>query len=75
MSEQKKTVFEAVTKDAATLAALLASLPVLETPWDKEFQKRYCKKCPSPDCDFCPHERFRNNPDWWLALTAEGAGL
>ena len=71
----KKTVFEAITKDAATLAALLGSLPVLEAPRDTEFHKRYCKKCPSPDCNYCPHERFRNNPAWWLNLSENGVKL
>ncbi len=33
MSKEKGTVFEAITKDAATLAALLGSLPVLEAPY------------------------------------------
>lgn len=45
MSKKKGTVFEAVTKDAATLAALLGSLPVLEAPWDDEFHKRFCSSC------------------------------
>lgn len=71
----KKTVFEAITKDKHTLAGFLRSLPIIEAPWDDEFHKRYCRKCPSPDCDYCPYERFRNNSEWWLALGAAGVKL
>lgn len=70
MSKKKGTVFEAVTKDAATLAALLGSLPVLEAPWDVAFQKRYCSSCTAENCDACANEQFRNNPEWWLSLPA-----
>ena len=73
---REATVFDAITKDAATLAGLLRSLPVLEAPWDAEFQKRYCSKCIRADCDDrdeCPYQEFRNNPEWWLALDAAGA--
>ena len=70
MSKKKGTVFEAVTKDAATLAALLGSLPVLEAPWDVAFQKRYCSSCTAENCDACENEQFRNNPEWWLSLPA-----
>lgn len=70
MSKKKGTVFEAVTKDAATLAALLGSLPVLEAPWDAAFQKRYCSSCTAENCDACANEQFRNNPEWWLSLPA-----
>lgn len=75
MSKGKTTVFEAVTKDAATLAALLASLPIIEAPWDDEFHKRYCASCNAENCDSCPHNAFRNNPMWWLALDASGVEL
>ena len=72
------SVFDAITKDAETLAGLLRSLPVLEAPWDTEFQKRYCAECLRADCDNegeCPHKRERNNPAWWLALDAAGVQL
>ena len=77
MDEQKTTVFEAITKDAATLAALLGSLPVLEAPWDDEFHKRFCSSCDAENCDAenCPNNAFRNNPAWWLALDASGVEL
>lgn len=72
------TVFDTITKDAATLAEVLASLPVIEAPWDTEFQKRYCSKCLRADCDSeseCPYQQERNNPAWWLALDAAGVEL
>lgn len=77
MSGQKTTVFEAVTKDAATLARLLGALPVLEAPWDDEFHKRYCATCDAENCDAenCPNNAFRNNPAWWLSLDATGVEL
>ena len=62
------TVFDALTADAATLGKFLRSLPVLDAPWDAEFQEKYCSKCKSADCDSCTHTEERNNPDWWLAL-------
>ena len=77
VDEKKTTVFEAVTKDAATLAALLGSLPQLEAPWDDEFHKRFCSSCDAENCDAenCPNNAFRNNPAWWLALDASGVEL
>ena len=76
--KKSETVFEAVTKDAATLARLLGALPVLEAPWDTEFQQRYCSKCFRADCDDadeCPYQQDRNNPAWWLSLDATGVDL
>lgn len=64
------TNFERVTSTQKALSDFLSSLPVLKGPWDDEFHKRYCVKCLSLDCDYCPHEKFRNNPEWWLALKA-----
>lgn len=74
---KKATVFEAITKDAQTLARVLGSLPVLEAPWDDAFHKQYCAGCDAENCDAenCPHNAFRNNPEWWLSLDAEAAEL
>ncbi|MFG6330869.1 MAG: hypothetical protein K1W28_03405 [Lachnospiraceae bacterium] len=72
---QEATVFEAITKDKPTLAGFLRSLPVIEAPWDDTFHKRYCAGCGKQDCDVCPNEEFRSNPEWWLSLKAEGAEL
>ncbi len=57
-----KTNFEALTADAQGLGRFLRSLPVLEAPWDTEFQKRYCSGCVAENCDACPNERFRTIP-------------
>lgn len=64
------TMFDAITKDKQTLAAFIRSLPVIEAPWDGEFQDRFCVDCGADSCDDCPNERFRNNPEWWLSLLA-----
>jgi len=76
-TKQGETVFEAVTKDAATLARMLGALPVLEAPWDTAFQKLYCVSCDADNCDAenCPNNAFRNNPAWWLSLDAAGVEL
>lgn len=36
-----KTNFEAIAAGAQELGRFLRSLPILEAPWDTEFQKRY----------------------------------
>ena len=64
------TVFERITESPEVLAAFLAALPVIDGPWDKEFQKRFCAGCAATDCDACPHATERNNPGWWLSLSA-----
>ena len=65
------TQFEQITKSQETLGAFLAALPVIEGPWDKEFQARFCAGC-AATCDVCPHAAERNNPRWWLTLEAGG---
>lgn len=64
----RKTAFDAITKDKPTLAGFLRSLPCIEAPWDAAFQKRYCSSCTAENCDACANEQFRNNPEWWLSL-------
>ena len=36
------TNFEKITQSPEALGEFLASLPVLEGPWDEEFQRNYC---------------------------------
>ena len=67
---QFASVFDTITKDKPTLASFLRSLPVIEAPWDADFQKRYCSSCTAENCDACANEQFRNNPEWWLSLPA-----
>ena len=64
------TQFEKITQSPETLGAFLVVLPVIDGPWDKEFQARFCASCPAKDCDACPHAEERNNPRWWLNLEA-----
>ena len=64
------TQFEKITESPETLAEFLAALPVIDGPWDKEFQARFCAGCAATDCDACPHTAERNNPGWWLTLEA-----
>ena len=69
------TNFEAITKNPETLAAFLRALPILEGPWDEEFQRKYCAGCGKVSCDDgspCPYEDKRNNPLWWLSQESEG---
>lgn len=53
-----KTNFEAITAGVQGLGRFLRSLPIIEAPWDTEFQKRYCSGCAAENCDACPNERF-----------------
>ena len=66
------TQFEKITESPETLGAFLAALPVIDGPWDTEFQARFCAGCAAENCDACPNQRFRNNPGWWLTLEAGG---
>lgn len=62
--------YQQITKSPEALGAFLRSLPVVEGPWDAEFQARFCAGCPAENCDACPHGAARNNPGWWLGLDA-----
>lgn len=65
--------FEKITASPEALAAFLASLPTLSGPWDDSFHREFCDDCPAENCDAenCPHNAERDNPLWWLGLTAE----
>ncbi len=69
-TQDRRTAFDAITKDKPTLAGFLRSLPCIEAPWEAAFQKRYCSSCTAENCDACKNEQFRNNPEWWLSLPA-----
>jgi len=60
------TVFEKVAASPETLGALLASLTVIDSPWESAFHEAFCADCNQCDCGTCPHENVRNNPTWWL---------
>lgn len=61
--------FEKITASPAALAAFLAAIPALDGPWDKVFQRTFCRTCEAQNCDAenCPHNAERNNPAWFLA--------
>lgn len=66
--------FQQITKSPEALGAFLRALPVVEGPWDKEFQARFCAGCPAENCDACQNGAARNSPGWWLALEAGAEG-
>ena len=67
--------FERITASPEALGDFLASLPVLQGPWDDAFHRTFCDDCPVEDCDAegCPHQTERNNPTWWLKLAHTGS--
>lgn len=68
--------FERITASPEALGDFLASLPVLQGPWDDAFHRAFCDTCQAEDCDAegCPHQAERNNPTWWLKLAYTGSG-
>ena len=50
--------FEQITKSPEVLGEFLRGLPVIEAPWDREFQERFCADCLYLNCDGCPHEEY-----------------
>lgn len=71
------TQFEKITASPEALGDFLASLPVLQGPWDDAFHRTFCDTCQVEDCDAegCPHQAERNNPTWWLKRETEDADL
>ena len=68
------TNFEKITETPEALGELLASLTVIDSPWEDAFHKVFCADCGLENCDVveCPHDAERNNPLWWLTQEAEG---
>ena len=64
------TNFEKITETPEALGELLASLTVIDSPWEDAFHKAFCADCKRENCDGkrCPHKAERNNPTWWLKL-------
>ncbi len=62
------TVFEKIAASPEALGDFLASLAVIDTPWEDAFHKAFCTECGRDNCDEkrCPHQAERNNPTWWL---------
>ena len=67
------TVFEKVAASPEALGALLASLTVIDSPWEEAFHKVFCADCLYLGCDSCPHQDVRNNPTWWLKMGEEAS--
>lgn len=66
--ELHPTVFDHLTASPAAMGAFLRTIPVLTGPWDAAFHRRFCDNCPAENCDACPNEAERDNPEWWLGL-------
>lgn len=71
------TNFEEIARTPETLAAFLRSLPVLDGPWDEEFQRQYCAGCGKVSCDDgsgCPTKKSGIAPagGWGLKLGRRG---
>jgi hypothetical protein len=66
----KQTYFERIAPSPEVLGEFLGSLPILQGPWDDDFQRHFCDACEAVNCDAenCPHQAERNNPTWWLKL-------
>lgn len=62
-------VFQSITESPAALAALLRTIPAIETPWDDAFHRLCCASCKADNCDDCRRPE-RDNPLWWLGLPA-----
>lgn len=65
-------VFEKITASPESLAALLGSIPAIETPWDDAFRRLCCSSCAADVCDDCRRPE-RDSPLWWLGLPAAEA--
>ena len=65
--------YDEITASPETLGAFLASLPIAIGPWDESFHKEFCNSCERENCDVegCPNQDKRNNPTWWLKLSAK----
>ena len=65
------TQFEKITESPDALGAFLASLPVIDGPWDKEFHRAFCDFCELLECrtETCPYKG--NRLLWWLSQEAK----
>lgn len=63
--------FDVFAETPEKLGTFLGSLVVVNSPWEKEFNKAFCADCGKKDCTVCPHEKERENPLWWLKQEAD----
>lgn len=57
--------FERITESLDALAAVLASIPTTDAPWDKAFEQAFCANCSLENCDACLHKNV-DRIKWWL---------
>ena len=57
--------FERITESPDALAAVLASIPTADAPWDIAFERAFCAGCALENCDGCPHKNLVRIK-WWL---------
>ena len=57
--------FERITESPDALAAVLASIPTADAPWDIAFERVFCAGCALENCDGCPHKNL-DRIKWWL---------
>ena len=50
--------FERITESPDALAAVLASIPTADAPWDIAFERAFCAGCALENCDGCPHKNL-----------------
>ena len=59
------TRFERITESLDALAAVLASIPTTDAPWDTAFEQTFCANCSLENCDDCLHKNV-DRINWWL---------
>ena len=57
--------FERITESPDALAAVLASIPTADAPWDIAFERAFCAGCALENCDGCQHKNL-DRIKWWL---------
>ena len=66
---EMETRFERITASSEALAAVLASIPTTDAPWDTAFERAFCASCALENCDDCPHKNV-DRIRWWLGQKA-----
>lgn len=51
-------IFEKITASPESLAALLGTIPAIETPWDEAFHRPCCSSCAAADCDASEIDKY-----------------
>ena len=68
------TRFERITESPDALAAVLASIPTADAPWDIAFEQAFCANCTLENCDDCPHKNV-DRIKWWLGQKVLEMGI